>query len=329
MSTSQPRPEPSTIVVVGSCIIDITVATPTLPDRGECLVATGVTTQVGGKASNQAIAVQRLGGQASLITKLGADEWADVALRLWQREGIETRHVAYDSGATTGMGLVLVDAGGENMTLSYPGASAQLVPADLDAVRATIREVRVLSLHLNAPLTTIEHALEMAKAHGVTTILNVSPPEHLPSALYHFVDVCIVNRAEAAWLTGQPIVTASDAMAAGAQLVARGAGAAIVSLGADGLTLATPMIQRIVPGIAVAAVDTTGAGDALNAGIAVALAEGRDLLAAAHFGVAVSALAVTKPGTWAAMPIRAEVEALLRSTVRPTILTSPAPPESV
>jgi ribokinase len=307
---SQPITPP--IIVVGSCIIDVNVRADSLPARGECLVATDALTQLGGKASNQAIAMARLGGHPAIITRVGDDPWARIALERWQREGIDTRYVAIDSQRSTGLGIVVVDRAGENVTLTYPGASAALSPADVTHAEAAIASARVLSAHLNAPIETIKTALATAKTHGVTTILNVSPPENLPESLWALIDICVVNRDEAQRLTGVTINDSPSAIRAGRRLTARGAGAAVVSLGRDGLIFVTQTTHGAIPALTVAAVDTTGAGDALIAGIAVALAEGRELPDAARWGVATSALAVTQPGTADAMPSRESVERVLR-----------------
>jgi ribokinase len=305
--------DPPAIMVVGSCIIDVNVRAESLPARGESLVATGALTQLGGKASNQAIAMARLGGTARLIVRVGDDPWARIAIDRWREEGIDTSFVAIDTDRSTGLGIVVVDPAGENVTLTYPGASAALSPADIHRAEAAIARARVLSAHLNAPLATIEAALRLAKTHGVTTILNVSPPEELPPSLWALIDVCIVNRDEAARLTGVTVDDSQRAIAAAQRLMTRGAAAAIVSLGRDGLVFATPTTHGVIPAVPVAAVDTTGAGDALNAGIAVTLAEGHDLESAARWGVAASALAVTRAGTADAMPSRAAVERVLQA----------------
>ncbi|WP_026369961.1 ribokinase [Kallotenue papyrolyticum] len=301
------------IVVLGSCIIDIMLRTAVLPARGECLVAQAAQTQIGGKASNQAIAMARLGAPPLLITRVGTDAWAELALARWQRAGIDTRCVVRDEQHATGLGVVVVDAAGENVTLTYPGASAALTPADVARAEPLIGAARVFSAHLNAPPATIEAALTLAKDRGLTTILNLSPPEELPEAILRLIDVAVVNRTEAQQLTGCTITTPVAALEAAQRLMARGVGAVIVSLGAQGLALASATIAEVVPALLVAAVDTTGAGDALIAGLAVALAEGRSLTEAARWGAATAALAVTRPGTAEAMPWRTDVERALQT----------------
>lgn len=305
--------QPAAIVVLGSCIIDIVLHTAALPARGDCLVAQAAQMQVGGKASNQAIAMARLGTPPLLLTRIGSDAWGELALARWQREGIDTRCVVRDEQHPTGLGVVVVDAKGENVTLTYPGASAALSPADVACAAPWIGLARVLSAHLNAPVATIEAALTLAREHGLTTILNLSPPEELPEAILRLIDVAVVNHSEAQELTGCRITTPAAALEAAQRLIARGIRAAIVSLGGQGLALASATTTEVVPALAVEAVDTTGAGDALIAGLAVALAEGRSLTEAARWGAATAALAVTRSGTADAMPWRAEVERVLQT----------------
>ena len=154
--------------------------------------------------------------------------------------------------------------------------------------------------------------LELARAAGVTTILNPAPGRALPDAVLALCDYLTPNETEAAALTGLPVGTIDEARAAAEALVARGAGAAIVTLGAQGALLHRAGHSELVPAIAAGPVlETTGAGDAFNGAFAAALAGGADPAAAVRFGCAAAGISVTRPGTAPSMPTRAEVEALL------------------
>jgi ribokinase len=96
-------------------------------------------------------------------------------------------------------------------------------------------------------------------------------------------------------------------------LKAKGIRSVIITLGAKGALVLTDSTEYVIDPINVKVVDTTGAGDAFNGGLATALAEGRDIMRAVEFANATAALSVTKVGTAPAMPYRNEIEQLLQS----------------
>jgi ribokinase len=178
-------------------------------------------------------------------------------------------------------------------------------------VEAALRaRVDVVLAHLNAPAATLERALAAARDAGARTVLNASPLGTLAEPLVRLADVLVLSAAEAAALAGAPVADAAGAAQAAAGLLTRGCGAVVVTLGARGVLLATPVEQRALPAPAVQPVDTTGAGDAFVAGLGVALARDAALVDAARYGIAAAALAVQARGTWAAMPRREDVERL-------------------
>jgi ribokinase len=301
------------IVIIGSSIVDIAMYSTRLPSVGESLVASSMNAQVGGKASNQAIAVSRLGVTPWLLSKVGNDEWAAQALRLWRSEGVRTEFVTFHESEMTGMGVAFITSGGENWTVSSLNANRYLSPTDIEAAAARISSSKVLSIHFNPPLETICCALRLAKLNDVTTILNASPVELVDGAIFEMIDILVVNQFEALQLSGCEVNNATTAYEAARSLLRKGPKTVIVSLGNDGLVVATASQERKYEAFPVAAVDTVGAGDALIAGLSVAIAEGRSLFDAAHFANAVSALAVTRQGTWQGMPTRGVVDRFLES----------------
>jgi len=150
--------------------------------------------------------------------------------------------------------------------------------------------------------------LQLARAAGVTTVLNPAPGQPLNDEVLALCDIVTPNETEAHDLTGVSVADEESAQAACGALAARGVKQPIITLGARGVYVAG---HGIIPARAFGpVVDTTGAGDAFNAGLVTALAEGRALPDAAAFGCAVAGLAVTKPGAAAAMPRRADVAAV-------------------
>jgi len=300
------------IVVIGSCIIDVTVYVPRFPIIGESLVASRVTTQIGGKASNQAIGISSLGAVPWLLTKIGNDSWAKLAKNLWVKRNVKIRYVRHDEKEPTGIGIVVVSNDSQNFTLSALNSNKILSREDINYAIPIIKKSRVLTIHLNPPVETVEHALAIAKKIGLISILNASPVEQLPDSIYELVDVLILNRVEASQLSGIHIGNVLDAYSAGQKFLCKGCRAVVISLGHEGLAVITPSHKHSITAFKVPVIDTSGAGDALAAGLAVALAEGNDILSAAKFACAVSGISVSRFGTWTSMPTKEEVNDFLR-----------------
>jgi len=266
----------------------------------------------GGKGSNQSVAAARVGGAVTFISKIGKDAFGDIALTTWQREGVKAR-VGQSREEPTGAAFIYVnDLTGENAIIVVPGAAATMTPRDVEDAAEVIRGARVFMTQLEQPVAAARRGLEIARAAGVTTVFNPAPAEAFDEALYRLSDYITPNESEAAALVGFPVVSVDDARRAGDALLAKGVGAAVVTLGERGALFHTAGKSVLVPAFhAGPVVETTGAGDAFNGGFAVALARGMDPAEAARFGCAVAGISVTRAGTAPSMPTLAEVEALL------------------
>ena len=304
------------IAVMGSFVADLAFRTGALPAWGHTVFGSDFRLGPGGKGSNQAVAAARLGARVAFISKLGRDAFAEIARHTWAEEAIDARHVAVTDARGTGAAAIIVsDATGDNAIVVVPGAGLDLTTAEVDRARDAIAGASVFLTQLESPLDAVRHALQLARSLGVPTILNPAPAVPLPDDVYRLCDCLTPNESEAATLTGSSVSSLADAERAAGTLLGRGARAVIVTLGANGALVRTASLTRHVPACdAGPVVETTGAGDAFNGGLAVALAEGLDIVAAARFGCAVAGISVTRHGTAPAMPHRAEVDALLRKT---------------
>ena len=292
------------IVVVGSFNMDLTTYMARLPRPGETVHGRRFVTGPGGKGSNQAVAAARLGAEVTFVGRVGTDSFGDTAIHTWQTEGIDTAYVVRDSVNATGVAPILVEDSGENQIVVALGANLALSPADVDAASGALVKADVLVVQLEIDLNTVAHALEVARKHGVTTVLNPAPAAHLDPATLALADYLTPNETELETLYDH----VPDDLR---QLVTVDSQTLIMTAGARGALWATMQESGEVPTFPVDVVDTTGAGDAFNAGLAVALAEGKPLPAAITFANATAALCVTRPGTAPSMPQRKEVEALL------------------
>ena len=297
------------IVVVGSFNTDLTSYMARMPRPGETVHGERFVTGAGGKGSNQAVAAARLGADVTFIGRVGKDVFANLAYEIWDAEGVNRDYVTQDDEHATGVAPILVDASGENSIVVVLGANLRLKSADIDAARQRIAAADVLIAQLEINLDMVAYALRSAKELGLKTILNPAPAAEIPAATLALADILTPNETELESLAGSGL----DVSEAARGLLTRDDQRAVVTLGAQGARIVKPGESLTVPAFAVDVVDTTGAGDAFNAGLAVALAEGSTLEEAARFANATAALCVTKPGTARSTPYRGEVDALLAS----------------
>lgn len=302
----------SGVTILGIFVADLAFMAARQPAMGETIIGSGFAIGPGGKGSNQSVAAARAGARVRLITRLGDDQFGAMARETWARAGVEALAAA-DPGRPTGAAYIFVsDVTGDNAIIVTPGAAGAIGAEDVARGAAAIAGSAVFMTQLEQPLAAAREGLEIARAHGVTTILNPAPAAEVPDAVFALCDYVTPNETEAAALTGLPVTTPHEARAAGEALRARGAGCAVITLGAQGAMVCDAAGATHVPAFRVGAVvDTAGAGDAFNGGFAAALARGEDRLSAARFGCAVGALSVTRRGTAASMPALDEITALL------------------
>jgi len=296
------------IVVVGSLNEDLTVSVSRWPEAGETVFGERLERSAGGKGANQAAAAARLGGEVAMVGRVG-DDAAGLRLRDGlSRLGVDVANVEVVPGTPTGMALVGVEASGDNRIVVITGANACLDPVALDGL--DWRDVRVLLLQLEVPLSTVIAAAKTAHAAGALVVLDPAPAASLPDELLELVDILTPNATEAAALAGREVVDVVTARLVANRLEARGPRAVVVTLGASGAVLADGNYVTHLPAPTVAVVDTTGAGDAFNGALAVGLAEGQPLASAVIFANRVAALSTTRPGAQASLPDRTAVGSL-------------------
>ncbi|HEY0602286.1 MAG TPA: ribokinase [Herpetosiphonaceae bacterium] len=300
---------PASVVVVGSCNMDLVARVPRLPLPGETLTGTSFDTYLGGKGLNQAVAARRMGASVAMVARVGADDFGRRITQALHDEGIDAAQVQSDDPQPTGTAVILVEESGENNIVVIPGANGALTTADIDRAAEQIRSAGVLLLQLEVPLETTLHAAQLARAAGTTVILTPAPAQRLPSALFATTDVLVPNEVEVAQVLGTQ-ARPSDAAQA---LLAQGCGAVVVTLGAQGALLVTAEGEQAIAPFAVTPVDTVGAGDAFVGALAAGLAKGQDLTIVLRYASAAGAIATTRPGAMASLPSRDEIEQFLRA----------------
>ncbi|MGZ8562811.1 MAG: ribokinase [Candidatus Limnocylindria bacterium] len=290
------------IAVVGSYGVGLTMFSARLPRAGETISGGRFLSSHGGKGSNQAVGAARLGASVALLTAVGSDGYGEAARRLWAAEGIDASAVKVVDDPTM-VGVILVDESGENRIIIAPGALDRLGADDVEAFRPQLAEADVVVVSLEIPLQAAAAALRVAKEEGTTTLLNPAPAAPLPDEVWMDVDVVTPNATEAPvilGLTGFPVPGPHEL----SRLLRERTGADVVmTLGDRGAIVCEGDGCVVVPAVpATAVVDTTGAGDAFTAALAVALATGLSLVASAGVAAAAGAHTVASPGVVPALP---------------------------
>jgi 2-dehydro-3-deoxygluconokinase len=271
----------------------------------------------GGDTSNVAIAAARSGAQAGYITAVGADLFGDQLLGLWARENVDTRGVSRREDAPTGVYFVTHGHQGHEFTYLRKGSAASLMrPADLPRgliEGAKFLHVSAISQAISATAAEmVLTAICMARGAGgrvcydTNLRLRLWPLEQARGVIHEAMAQAHIARPsleDARLLTG---LEAPDAIAD--FYLKLGADTVALTMGGDGVLLATTQKRQRFQPLAVDFVDATGAGDSFSGAFLARLSAGDDAFAAACYANAAAALSTTRHGAVAGIPTAAEVE---------------------
>lgn len=305
------------ILSFGSVNIDVTARGRRLPAPGETVHADSYTIGLGGKGANQAAAAARMGVafniQSALAGRIGADAFGTQARQSLEMFGVELAALRTDEKAATGLALIGIDAQAENCITVIGGANLCVSEHDVQSAEGLLARTATLLLQLEVPIPAVLAAARRGRQAQARVILDPAPAPTapLPDELWPLIDIVTPNETETAALCGILPKSREDAEAATGLLLERGAQAAIVKMGARGVYWRTHTSKGFVPPFPVKAIDSVGAGDCFNAGLAVALTAERSFEDAVRIAAACGALAVTKQGAAEAAPEWSEVAALL------------------
>jgi ribokinase len=302
------RGTPRRVTVVGSYIVALVMDMDRLPIEGETVVGRDFHTTFGGKGSNAAVCAARLGAETYFLGKVGRDAFAAEFVTMLEREGVYREKVLYSEELPTGVGIILFNSIGTNLIAIDPGANGQLSPADLKEHEETIRDSAVIISPLEIPLETALAGARLAKNHGVKAVLNPAPASDLRQADLSCVFALTPNETEARTCLGLPAADPAKDEELATALLELGPENVMLTRGGKGVLWASRSGLKRIPALAVKPVDTVGAGDAFNAGLAVGLSEGESILEAIAMGVTTASLSTEKRETLASYPYRAEVD---------------------
>lgn len=297
------------VVILGSTNVDQFLTVERYAQPGETLhVEEAQKAFGGGKGANQAIATARMQADTTFITKIGTDGVADFILEDFKVAHIDTSYIIKTAEAKTGQAFITVNAEGQNTIYVYGGANMTMTPEDVINAKDAIINADFVVAQLEVPIPAIISAFEIAKAHGVTTVLNPAPAKALPNELLSLIDIIVPNETEAELLSGIKVTNEQSMKDNANYFLYIGIKTVLITLGKQGTYFATKNQSQHIEAYKVNAIDTTAAGDTFIGAFVSRLNKSQDNLAdAIDFGNKASSLTVQKHGAQASIPLLEEV----------------------
>jgi ribokinase len=295
----------SKIIVLGSANTDMVVKSARIPVPGETILGGTFFMNAGGKGANQAVAAARLGGNVTLVAKVGNDIFGKQTIDGLKKENINTDYVFVDDETPSGTALIMINEEGENCIVVAPGANAKLLPADIEKVKNII-EAEIILMQLEIPMETIFAVARRAKANNQKVIINPAPAQKLDGELLNDLFLITPNESEAAFLTGIPVTDVASAEKAADFFLKKGVKNVVITLGKQGAYFQNSNLKLKIDAPVVKAFDTTAAGDTFSGALAVAITEKMDFEKAIKFAVKAASISVTRLGAQASVPYRNE-----------------------
>ena len=303
----------SKVMVFGSFVVDLMGRTPHLPVPGETVKGSMFKMGPGGKGFNQGVAAHKAGADVTMVTKLGRDTFAGVALAAMDEIGMKKDKILYSDDVETGAALIMVDENtSQNEIVVILGSCDTITDEEVESVSDELAQSEYLLTQLETNVSATRKVISLAKQLGVKVILNTAPVQPVEDEIYNGLYMITPNEVEAEILTGIVIDGIENATKAADWFFAKGVQNVLITLGGRGVYIATSEKREIIPAYKVQALDTTGAGDAFNGGLVAALAEGKDIWQAADFANALAAISVQRLGTTPAMPWRSEIDEFMK-----------------
>lgn len=278
------------------------VKTERFPKPGETIIGEEFFMFPGGKGANQAVAAARLGGNVTLVAKVGNDVFGKQALEGFKTENINTKYVFTDESAASGVALITVNAEGENEIVVASGANGQLNKKDITTAKKAITEAEVIVLQLEVPIETVAYAIKQSLKANKRVILNPAPAQALADELLNGLFLLTPNETEAEILTSIEVTNVATAKLAADELLKKGVQNVIITMGSKGAFFMNETETFLMEAERVKAVDSTAAGDVFNGALAVAIAKNKPWKEAIAFANKAASISVTRMGAQASAP---------------------------
>ena len=298
------------VLVVGSANMDMVVQVDHYPRPGETIFGKNFGMYPGGKGANQAVACAKLSAETIFLGKMGQDLFKDRLLDNMRSNGVIMDGLLIDPVNPTGIALIYVNSAGQNEIVVVSGSNMNLTPMDILAKAALFEQSSLVLTQLEIPIETVMEAARLTRECGGLFFLNPAPAAMLPEELVGLIDFLTPNEIELSMLTGVKVIDERTASQAAGQLIEKGIGNVIVTMGAKGALWVHESTTRFFHSYKVKSVDTTAAGDAFNGAFANGLANGKTVSEAIDFANRAAAITVTRPGAQPSMPILEEIDML-------------------
>jgi ribokinase len=298
------------ISILGVYVADLAFFADEIPIIGETIIGKEYIIGPGGKGSNQAVAAAKAGAKTFFISKIGDDQFGSMAKKIYDEAGVDYSKVIISKEHATGAAGILINKKGQNAINVVTGAGGALTNEDIDNALSTITSSSVFLTNLEVPKEVVCYALKIAKSSNVPTILNPAPASEINEEIFPLIDYFTPNETEAGFYVNHKVENEDDAKKASQQLLQLGIKNVIITLGNKGAYFANNKESFHVNAMNLGekVVDTTGAGDAFNAGFAVALTEDKNIKNSITFANTTAGLSTTKVGTANSMPLRSEID---------------------
>ena len=298
----------SDISVLGIFVADISFSGPKIPSVGETILGNKYNVGPGGKGCNQAIAIARLGGKVNFISKIGKDSYGELALNTLKKNNINIENIIQDEKLQTGVAGILIDKNsGKNAINVIVGAPSSLKVSEIEKQINLIKSSKIFLTQLEVPKDVTLHCLKIAKENGCITILNPAPASEISNEFYNHIDYFTPNETEAEFYTGIKITNEQEAKQAAEKLLNLGIKKVIITLGEKGLFYTDGKEEIYLKASPVKAIDTTGAGDAFNGGLAFGLSKDKPINECLELANKVAGVSTTKLGAGDAMPFLKDI----------------------
>ena len=300
----------NSICIFGVFVADLCFFAEKIPIKGETVLGKNHLVGPGGKGSNQAIAAARLNGNVNFITKIGKDNHADMAIKLYKETGVKTSSIIQDENLSTGVAGIMIDENGNNAINIISGAAEQLNNQDIDKNLDILKKSKIFLTQMETPEVVTIYSLKKAKENECITVLNPAPARNINKDDFSLLDFFTPNETEAEFYLNKKIKSEQDIKDAANEFLKKGVKNIIITLGQKGVYFANKNEEYFIDALKLKdeVVDTTGAGDAFNGAFVVALANELKYKEALQFANKVAGISTTRLGAASSMPNLKEVE---------------------
>lgn len=286
------------IAVIGATIVDIVSYVENAPTYGEAVTATDFHVACGGKGANQAVAAKKLGAEILMVSTVGDDVFGEMALKNFQKIGIETKNITKIKNLSNGIVNIIVESSAQYRSMFYHGACDFLTPEHILQAAEDLKSCGIFLIQLEIPIDTVYFAIDFAKKNKIPVLLNPSPlNKKIDIEKVSSCEFFVVNEDELRLLTDFPVETQENIRAAAKKLLNFGVKNIIVTLGHRGSVLFSKNVEEFVPAFEVESIDSTGAGDAFVGCFVKNYAQGKKISDAMQIASKYAAISVTRKGT--------------------------------